>query len=166
MTKRLNPDRAIEELVGSISDPIICYPSPWMDTLPQSLKDQITLDRLLEQMLANKENREPTGTDSEALAYIYPASLEQPMGHLWSNIYIALATRVVKSQGRKVPDDIEGRPLDNQEEYELRRLKDWIYERRRQHREVKAKDIRKERLAAEKEEALAAQHTFDLGLDA
>jgi len=167
--KRFNLDRAIEDLVGTFCDPIICYPSPWMDTLPQSLKEQITMDRLIEQMLAHKDKREPTGTDSEALAYLYPASLEQPMGHMWSTIYIYLGAKVCGAYGKVVPDDLKGKTLDSEEEYELCRLKGWIYEKRRQHRSRKAKDIRKERLAEEKEREEAnapelVQHTFDLGL--
>lgn len=150
--KRFNLDRSIEDLVGSICDPIIAYPSPWMDTIPQSLKQQITTDRLIEQMVAHRENREPTGTDSEALAYLYPASLEAPMDHDWTEIYLYLGARVVKSQGGEVPDDINVRTLNRQQDEDLRRLKAWIYDRRRKHRTEKAKDIRKERLANEKQE--------------
>lgn len=166
--KKFNLDHAIGDVVGAICDPIICYPSPWMDTLPQSLKEQITIDRLLEQIVANKEKRESTATDSEALAYLYPASLEQPMGHLWSNIYIYLGTRVVKRQGREFPDDIALHTLDQQEEYELNRLKAWIYEKRYQHRTEKTKDIKRDRLEREKterqeKETETIQHTFDFG---
>jgi len=163
--KRFNMDRAIEDLVGAICDPIICYPRPWMDTLPEWLKDRIKLDRLLEQMKATR-GEEPTGTDSEALAYIYPASLEQPMGHDWSQIYLYLATKVCSSEGKTIPDDIRVETLDRQQDSDLRRLKGWIYDRRRKHRVEKAKDIRKERLAEEKqEEPDTLQQTFDLGLD-
>lgn len=164
--KRYNADQGMADLVGAICDPIICYPSPWMDTLPQSLKEQITMDRLIELMLATKEKREPTATDSEALAYMYPASLEAPMGHLWTNIYLFLGTRVVKGQGREFPEDIALTTLDSQEEYELRRLKAWIFEKRRRHRTEKASDIkrdRKEREKAEKLESEPVQHTFDFG---
>ncbi|MBA7525198.1 hypothetical protein ES705_17347 [subsurface metagenome] len=165
--KRFNLDRSIEDLVGSICDPIIAYPSPWMDTIPQSLKDQITMDRLIEQMVAHRENREPTGTDSEALAYLYPASLEAPIDHDWTEIYLYLGARVVKSQGGEVPDDINVRTLNRQQDEDLRRLKAWIYDRRRKHRTEKAKDIRKERLANEREEKQAKspenlQSVFDL----
>jgi len=165
--KRYSIDQAIADMVGVFCDPIICYPSPWMDTLPDTLKSQITMDRLFEQLKASR-GETPTASDSEALAYLYPASLEAHLGHLWSNIYIYLATRVVAAQGREVPKDlVMERPLDSQEEYELRRLKSWIYEKRCQHRKEKATDIRKERLAKEKQEeqekaAEVEQHAFDL----
>lgn len=165
--KRFNVDRSIEDIVGTFCDPIIAYPSPWMDTIPQSLKEQITMDRLIEQMVAHREKREPTGTDSEALAYIYPASLEAPMDRDWTEIYLYLGARVCRAQGRTVPDDINVRTLTREQESDLRRLKAWIYDRRRKHRTEKAKDIRKERLANEREEKQAKspenlQSVFDL----
>lgn len=166
--KRGNVDRDMGNLVGVFCDPIICHQSPWMDTLPKSLKEQITLDRLIELMLATKEKREPTATDSEALAYLYPASLEAPLGHLWTNIYLYLGTRVIKRQGRKFPEDIALETLDQQEEYELRRLKNWIYETKYRHRTEKTADIKRDRKESEKvalqeKEAETVQHTFDFG---
>ena len=164
--KRFNLDRAIEDLAGVFTDPIIAYPSPWMDTIPQWLKEQITLDRLIEQMKAAR-GQEPTGTDSEALAYLYPASLEAPLDHDWTEIYLYLGARVCGAHGKTVPDDINVRTLNRQQDEDLRRLKAWIYEKRRQHRKMKASDIRKERLANEREEKQAKspdglQTGFDL----
>ena len=167
--KRFDLDRAIEDLVGALCDPIIVYPGGgWEETLPEWLKEQITLDRLVEQMKAAK-GQEPTGTDSEALAYLYPACLSFPLGHDWTQIYLYLGAKVCSAHGMTVPDDINVQTLDQQQDMDLRRLKGWIYQKRRQHRVEKAKDIRKERLAKEKEEeqekaAEVVQHTFDLGL--
>ena len=45
MAKR--EDKWIDDLVGAIADPIIVFPGGWMDTLPDWIKPQITLERLL-----------------------------------------------------------------------------------------------------------------------
>ncbi len=165
--KRFNIDRSIEDLVGAICDPIIVYPGGgWENDIPKWLLEQITMDRLIEQMKATK-GQEPTGTDSEALAYLFPASLCFPFDRDWTQIYIYLGARVCGAHGSQVPDDINVQTLDRQQDEDLRRLKGWIYEKRRQHRGQKAKDIRRERLAQEKEEELkkapeVVQHTFKL----
>ncbi len=172
--KRFNVDRSIEDLVGSICDPIIVHRCAWgtRDMIPEWLRSQITLDRMIELMVARNEGRDPIGTNSEALAYLIPASLEAPMDRDWAQIYLHVATVVMDGQKNKVvPDDIRVDMLDRNQEDDLRGLKHWIYEKRRQHRTEKATDIRKERLAEEKERKAAnapelAQHTFDLGLDA
>lgn len=170
--KRFNLDRSIEDLAGAICDSIIVYPGGgWEKDIPKWLLEQITLDRLVELMLANKDKREPTGTDSEALAYLFPVSLCFPLDHDWTQIYLYLGARVCGAYGKVVPEDINVQTLDQYVMNKLNGLKGWIYEKRRQHRGQKAKDIRKERLAQEKEEELkkapeVVQHTFDLGLEA
>ena len=167
--KRFNLDRSIEDLVGSLCDPIIVHRCAWgtRDMIPEWLRNRITLDRMLELMVANNEKRVPIGTNSEALAYLIPASMEAPMGHDWSQIYLHLATVVMDHEKNKVvPDDIRVDELDRTQQQDLLGLKRWIYEKRRQHRTEKAKDIRKEKQAKEKEEPPAVvQHSFDLRLD-
>ena len=46
-------------------------------------------------------------TDAEALLYMYPRSLEAPMGHDWSQIYIDLGSKVCGSMAREVPEDLK-----------------------------------------------------------
>ena len=43
-------DGWIDTLVGALCDPIIVYPSGWEDTLPDWIKPQITLERLIMNM--------------------------------------------------------------------------------------------------------------------
>jgi len=40
----------IDDLIGALCDPIIVYPSPWKDDLPDWIKPQITLERLVMNM--------------------------------------------------------------------------------------------------------------------
>ena len=140
-----NSDKWISETVGVFTDPIIVFPSPWMDTLPDWIKPAITMDRLIECMRSTKEGN-PTATDSEAMAYMYPRSLESPMGHDWTEIYMYLGTRVCR-QHRKVefPADIAKETLTDGQMRDLRDLKNFIYDRRLK--------VRTERLRGEKREA-------------
>jgi hypothetical protein len=64
----------IDDLVGTLTDPIIVYPGGWGDSLPEWLKNAITLQRLTENMKVSK-GEQPTGTDAEACAYLNTASL-------------------------------------------------------------------------------------------
>jgi len=61
----------IDDLIGALCDPIIVYPSPWKDDLPDWVKPQITLERLVMNMKVMHDGGVPVG-DTEALAYIFP----------------------------------------------------------------------------------------------
>jgi hypothetical protein len=153
-TGKLKIDRGISDLVGIFTDPIIVCPGGWGDTLPDWLKEAITLERLIESAKSLKDDDGPTGTDAEACAYLYTASLTAPMSSDWSEIYLYLATQVV-SRNRKseIPKDIVVESLSGYRMGELRRLKRWIYERRIRARQEKDRDERrqqKEETAAEK----------------
>ncbi|GAG53895.1 unnamed protein product, partial [marine sediment metagenome] len=85
--RRFSPDKDIDNLVGSLCDPIIVHQCSWAtrDMIPEWLRNRITLDRMIEQMVANKEGRDPIGTDSEALAYLIPlksCGLQRGFSHL------------------------------------------------------------------------------------
>ena len=163
---RFSLDKGIDNLVGSIYDPIIVHKCPWgtRDMIPEWLRNQITLDRMIELMIAHNEGRDPTGTDSEALAYMIPASMEAPMGHDWSQIYLHLATVVLDREKTKVvPDDIRVDKLGRNQEEDLRRLKRWLYERKLKHRAGRRKEIRQELKEEEKKAAPeVAQQAFNL----
>ena len=105
------------------------------------------------------------GTDSEALAYLIPASFEAPMGHDWSQIYLYLGTKVIDSETSKetkMPADVRVEKLDQGQEDDLLRLKRWLYETKAKHRTEKARDLRREEREKEKEEkaALGTQTSY------
>ncbi len=162
-TENLKIDRGISDIVGVFTDPVIVYPGGWGDTLPDWLKQAITLERLIENMKALKG--EPmTGTDAEACAYLYTASLTAPMDSDWSEIYLYLANQVVRRNRKtEIPQDIVVESLSNYRMGELRRLKDWIYRQRvkvRQERDRTERRERKEATVAEREALQPA--LFDL----
>ena len=133
-TRQRSPEQYISDLVGMFTDPIIVFPGGWGDTLPDWLKNAITLERLEMNMKALR-NEEPTGTDAEACAYLYTAALTQPMDHDWGQIYLYIATKVYSRWGKsEVPEDIKVESLRDDQMEDLSRLKAWLRRRRTQAR--------------------------------
>jgi len=127
-------DRWISDIVGALADPIIVFPGGWGDTLPEWIKTSITLERLAMNVKALK-GEEMTGTDAEACAYLYTASLTNPMDHDWAQIYLYIAGKVYKGwrskeSGVEFPEDIRVESLTDDQMRDLNHLKRWIYERR------------------------------------
>ena len=148
-------EKGISNIVGVFSDPIIVFPGGWGDSLPEWIKSTITLERLVMNMRALK-GEEMTGTDAEACAYLYTASLTQPMDHDWTKIYLYIATKVyekwrTKESGVTMPDDIRVDSLNDEQMRDLNRLKAWLYQRRTTARQDKD---RAERRQKKEEEAV------------
>mgnify|MGYP001382701301 CR=1 FL=1 len=154
MSKNMNS--MVDDLVGTLNDPIIVYPGGWGDSLPEWLKNAITLERLTENMKTTK-GEQPTGTDAEACAYLNTASLTAPMDGDWSQIYLYVAGKTYSRwQKNKMPDDIRVESLTRQQMADLNQLKDWLYCRRTTARqEVERAERRKQKeegIAKRKEE--------------
>ena len=160
-------EKGISEIVGVFTDPIIVFPGGWGDSLPEWLKTSITLERLVMNMKALK-GEEMTGTDAEACAYLNTASLTQPMGHDWTQIYLYIATKVyekwrTKESGVTMPDDIRVESLNDDQMRDLNRLKAWLYQKRttvRLDRERADRRQKREDEAARKEAAQPALFDF------
>ena len=163
MTTEKQVERGISEIVGALTDPIIVIPGGWGDTLPDWLKNAITLERLVMNMRAFK-GEEMTGTDAEACAYLYTAALTHPMGHDWGQIYFYIATRTYRQCGKgAMPSDIAVESLNDYQMAELRRLKDWLYRKRVEARRERDKAERRQRRVKEAAERKALQPSlFDL----
>jgi len=147
MTTEKQVEKGISDLVGVFTDPIIVFPGGWGDTLPEWLKNAITLERLEMNMRALK-GEEMTGTDAEACAYLYTAALTQPMDHDWGQIYLYIATQTYRKRGKnEMPGDIAVDQLNDEHMRDLHRLKEWLYHQRarvRQERERAERWQRKE----------------------
>jgi len=77
------------------------------------------------------KGEEMTGTDAEACAYLYTASLTQPMDNDWTQIYLYIATQTYRRHGKnEVPADIAVESLNDYQLAELKRFKDWLYQQR------------------------------------
>jgi len=155
----LDDTKWIDDLVGTFSDPIIVYPSGWEDTIPQKLKQAVTIERLIENIKMSKGER-PTATDAECCIYLYTVCMAHPLSHEWAQIYLYLGTKEVERDGAStMPADIRVTSLSRDEERYLDELRHWIYERRlkdrgeRRHREkaeqeVGSKPVRTEMVGA------------------
>ena len=144
-------ERWIEDLAGVFFDPIIVMPGGWGDTLPDWIKTQVTLERLVENM-KKARGQEPTGTDAEATAYLFTASLTAPMTEQWTRIYLYVAGKSNKE--REMPDDIRIDSLSDYDMHELNRLKAWLYRQRTRARQERE---RAERRQEKKEKAAEAE---------
>ena len=157
-------EKGISELAGVFCDPIIVFPSGWEDTMPDWIKPAITLERLVMNMRSLK-GEEPTGTDAEALAYMYPATLAFPLSHDWTQIYLYLCSKVIPyhKKGTEIPDDIKVESLNDGQMRDINRLKAWIYKKRgevRLERERGARRQEKEEEAERKRQAQPALFDF------
>lgn len=138
-------DKGISEIVGVFTDLILVFPGGWGDTLPEWLRGAITMERLIENMEAIK-GTEITGTDAEACAYLYTASLTAPMDHDWSQIYLYVATQTYKRCGKnQMPSNIAVDSINDYQLRELNRLKAWLYRQRVKVRTEKDRAERRER---------------------
>ncbi len=120
-------EKGISDIVGCLTDPIVVYPGGWEDTVPDWLKNAITLER----MRANMDKNGDTGTDAEACAYLMTASLAQPIDSDWVQIYLYVAGKTNKQwNNNNMPDDIAVNEISNYQMVKLADLKDWIYKQR------------------------------------
>ena len=156
-------DKWISDLVGVFTDPIIVFPGGgWEDTLPDWIKPAITTERLLECARSSKDGQ-PTATDAEALAYMYPRTLTAPLGHDWTEIYLYLGKKVMQSHNpfnkeEPFPDDIANETLTGQQTRMLNELKAWIYSRREKVRGERRRA--EKRVAKEEAEELRGEQMF------
>ena len=149
-------EKGISDIVGCLTDPLLVFPGGWGDSLPDWIKSTITLERLVGEMKSLKGEK-PTGTDAEACAYLYTASLTFPFDHDWTQIYLYIATNVyenwrAKESGVTMPADIRVDKLNEEQMRDLNRLKDWLYEHRVRVRQDRDRAARRERKEAEKVE--------------
>ena len=163
MTTEKQLEKGISDIVGVFTDPILVFPGGWGDTLPEWLKETITLERLVMNMRALK-GEEMTGTDAEACAYLYTASLTAPMDSDWTQIYLYIAGKVYSSWKKtEMPEDIRVESLRDDQLRDLNRLKEWIYRQRVKVRQERARGERQEqREEAAAERKLEQPALFDL----
>ncbi|AGG07394.1 hypothetical protein B1772_01225 [Dehalococcoides mccartyi] len=155
MSKNVN--LMIDDLVGTLTDPIIVYPGGWGDSLPEWLKSAITLERLTENMKTAK-GEQPTGTDAEACAYLNTASLTTPMDYDWSQIYLYVAGKTyTRWQKSEMPNDIRVESLNSQQTADLNRLKEWLYRRRTTARQESERNERRQQKGGEVDKRKAEQ---------
>lgn len=157
MKQNIALEKGISEIAGVFTDPIIVMPGGWGDTLPDWLKQAITLERLT--MNVKALSGEPmTGTDAEACAYLYTAGLTAPMDSDWSEIYLYISTQVCRRHKQvDLPADIAVESISNYRMGRLLDLKRWIFNRRTRIREEHDRASRRERKEQEQAQRAAEQ---------
>ena len=164
LTTEVQVEKGISDIVGALTDPIIVFPGGWGDTLPEWLKHATTAERLAMNIRAHR-GEEMTGTDAEACAYLYTACLTQPADHDWTQIHLYITTQVysrhrTKESGVQVPEDIRVESISDYQMGELRRLKNWIYERRVRERQERDRAERREKREEEASREKAERPTL------
>jgi len=124
-------DDWVNRMVEVFTAPLIVWPSGWNDSLPEWIRGEVTLQRLIRLMKGDDD----LATDVEAMAYMYALTLEHPLDHDWSQIYLYLGTKVMGSRltgkGVEFPADISVEKLNSDQERDLLGLKRWIRDRQR-----------------------------------
>jgi hypothetical protein len=157
LTTEKQIEKGISDIAGALTDPILVFPGGWGDTLPEWLKNAITLERLTMNMKTLK-GEEMTGTDAEACAYLMTVSLTQPIDSDWTQIYLYVATQTYRKWGKnEMPGDIAVDRLDDEQMRDLHRLKDWLYHQRIRVRQERNRAERRQKKEEETARSKAEQ---------
>ena len=127
-------DRNVSDLVHCIAGPLIVFETSWADTIPDWVRQEIKLHRMLQQMRALKVPKdEKRATDIETMAYMMPCTMIAPMGRDWTEIYLWLAHKCMVDAGRP-PEHIKGaaeiapKELNEDQKRQLGDLQRWLWE--------------------------------------
>jgi hypothetical protein len=134
-------ERWVAEIVHALTGPIIVYSEEWGSTLPDWIKRDMALERMLKLM---KDKEPGMATDLEAVAYLYSASFLAPMQRDWTDIYLYAASKELKKRGKEIPAEAP-KKLNPDAEREYKTFKRWLHDRY----EKLISQARKERAAAE-----------------
>lgn len=160
MTTERQIGKGISDIVGALTDPIIVFPGGWGDTIPDWLKNAITLERMLGNM-SQTNGGDLTGTDAEACAYLMTVSLTRSMDSDWIQIYMYVAGKTSKRWNKtEMPADIAVDSISNYQMEKLKRLKDWIYQQRVKARLEKDKAEHRQSTEIQKEAEQPALFAF------
>lgn len=127
--KKVKSDFVLD-FMDLLQSPIIVYPSPWQDAVPKDLLNNITMARMLTQM-----HGEHMASLTEVVAYMMPRTYEAPMPSEWVNIYTWCGlqyAKTFKKDGQiEAMKEVAPKQLSEYEMGLLKRLRIWIYEKRR-----------------------------------
>ena len=105
----------------------------WADMIPDWLLEEIKSERLIYGLAGIANPEAPKIGDAEVAAYLMTASMRAPMPSEYVEVYVYLTARLMKRQGKELPDFMAEkleRGLTKQEEYELKELRQMIYSKR------------------------------------
>ena len=92
----------------------------WAETIPDWLLGAVKSERMILGLAGVMRPELPDRLgDAEVCVYLYTASLRAPMSHNYTNIYLHLASKLMRKRGATVPDGLGPDSLDPDEEREL-----------------------------------------------
>jgi hypothetical protein len=106
-----------EKTMKRLFSPVVAY-TGWEDMVTDEMKNNILTERL-----ANAKSE--TATDLEAMVYLHTASLAAPIGREMFNVYSYLFSKYHPKEAKGI--GIYSDKIDEKEQKELAKLKDWIY---------------------------------------
>lgn len=137
------PENFFKSLMSCLFSPIITWPS-YEDAVPEIFKEDVRIERMLNNMKALKNNEEnEEATDLEALIYLHTASLANPLDSEWCEIYFWLFKQYLLKKNKEIPEDldfIKNAELNEYQKNLLIKLKRWIYEVQQKHFNNKYKE--------------------------
>ena len=145
--------------IGTLCAPIIVYPGGgWEQDLPKPLLDRLQIDRLANNMLCLKGDASwEEVCDTEALLYMYPRTMEEPLSEHWTRIYLYLGTKVMQN----VPDDIKMETLNDYDMRTLIDLKRWIRQKKVATRKDRDKCIGEQQTCKTNDKPLQMAFSFE-----
>ncbi len=124
-------DNFVFEMMDLVSAPVLTFSQSWADAIPKHLIQDIRTSRFLSGFA-----KEQMATIPEVVAYIMTRTYESPMNHEWTQIYLWCGVAYQKLYRQKTDEDFEDifppRDLSEYEQGLLKRLRVWIYEKRRE----------------------------------
>jgi hypothetical protein len=105
----------------------------WADMIPDWLLEEIKSERLIFGLAGIANPEAPKVGDAEVAAYLMTASMRAPMPGEYVEVYVYLTARLMKRQGKELPDFMAEkleRGLTQYEERTLEDLKSDIYRKR------------------------------------
>jgi hypothetical protein len=127
------------DFLDCLNSPIITFPSAWRNAVPQLLLINVTLARLMTLMQGER-----MASLTEVVIYMMPRTFESPMPGEWANIYTWCGlqyAKTFKNAGQlEAMMEIAPEKLSDYEQTLLKRLRVWIYDKRRKALKVKLKE--------------------------
>lgn len=105
----------------------------WADMIPDWLLEEIKAERLIYGLAGIANPDAPKVGDAEIAAYLMTASMRAPMPSEYVEVYVYLTARLMKKQGKELPDFMAEKlekGLSQYEEHNLNDLKSDIYRKR------------------------------------
>ena len=101
----------------------------WADTIPEWLTEEVKAERMIFGLASIMKKIEEVG-DAEACVYLYTLGLKVPLTEQYTRIYLYLCTTLMEKQGKKVPEEIKVKELDEYDSGQLKKLKRDLYKKR------------------------------------